>query len=236
MNRNKKTAKIVGALFLTAMAASLLGGGLVESVLSSPEPFKAVSENETLVIAGTLLELLNAIAVIGIAVILFSYLRQHSLNIALGYLGFRVVEAVFCSVIIIGPLSLIALSQVTMLADAAQAAALSAAGVLAIAQRASVSDVLIPVFFGLGALLFYASAYQSGLLPRPLAAWGLLGAALILAITLLQLVNPGLSMSLQMALALPMITNEIFLGFWLLVKGFKIRAAAPGMTWQTSLP
>jgi hypothetical protein len=236
MNTNKKTARIVGALFLTAMAASLLGGGLVESVISFPETLKAVSENETTLIVGTLLELLNAIAVIGIAVMLFSYLRGHSLNNALGYIGFRVVEAVFCSLIVIGPLSLIPLSQEYMLADAAQAAALSTAGALAIAGRASVAGLLIPVFFGLGALLFYASAYQSGLLPRPLAAWGLIGAALILANCLLQTFSPELSMSLQMALALPMISNEIFLGFWLIVKGFNAQAVAPGLTWQTSTP
>jgi hypothetical protein len=236
MDTNNMTPKIVGALFLTAMAASLLGGGLVESVISSPEALKAVSENETTLIVGTLLELLNAIAVIGIAVLLFSYLRGHSLKFALGYIGFRVVEAVFCSLIVIGPLSLIALSQETLLADAAQAAALSTAGSLAIAQRASVAGLLIPVFFSLGALLFYASAYQSGLLPRPLAAWGLIGAALILTNCLLQTFNPQLSMSLQMVLALPMISNEIFLGFWLIVKGFNTQAVAPGLTWQTSTP
>ena len=233
MNTDKMTPKIVGALFLTAMAASLLGGGLVEAALASPQALQALSENASLVIAGTLLELLNAVAVAGIAVLLFPYLRQSSPpSLALGYLALRIVEAVFCSVIIIFPLALLALSQEALL----PAAAFSTASALAIAARASVTGVLIPVFFGAGALCLYTSAYQSGLLPRPLAAWGLTGAALILASTLLQLLNPELSMSLQMALALPMITNEIFLGFWLLVKGFKTRAAAPGMAWQTSLP
>jgi hypothetical protein len=236
MNTNKKTAKIVGALFLTAMAASLLGAGLVESVLSSPDTLQAVSENETLVLAGTLLELLNAIAVIGIAVLLFAYLRQHSLNIALGYLAFRIIEAVFCSMIVIAPLSLIALSQEYVLADSAQAAVLSTAGALAIAGRASVASLLIPVFFSLGALLFYTSAYQSGLLPHPLAAWGLIGAVLILANCLLQAFNPDLGTGVQMILALPIILNEIFLGFWLIVKGFNTRAASAGMAWQTSAP
>jgi hypothetical protein len=232
MNTDKMTPKIVGALFLIAMAASLLGGGLVEAALASPQALEALSKNAGAVIAGTLLELLNAVAVVGIAVLLFPYLRQSSPSLALGYLALRIVEAVFCSVIIIFPLALLALSQEALL----PAPAFSMASALAIAARASVTGVLIPVFFGAGALCLYTAAYASGLLPRPLAAWGLTGAALILASTLLQLLNPELSMSLQMALALPMITNEIFLGFWLLVKGFKTRAAAPGMAWQTSLP
>jgi hypothetical protein len=232
MNTNKKTAKIVGALFLTAMVASLLGGGLVESVLSSPDTLMAVSENASLVIFGTLLELLNAIAVIGIAVLLFSYLRQHSLNMALGYLALRIVEAVFCSIIVIGPLSLVALSQQY---TPTQAAALSAAGSLAMAGRASVSGVLIPVFFGIGALLFYTSAYQSRLLPRLLAAWGLIGAVLILANCLLQMLNPELSTGVQMIFALPIISNEIFLGIWLMLKGFNTQALETGLAWRAGV-
>ena len=236
MDPNKKIARIVGALFLIAMAASLLGGGLVESVLSSPDTLKAVSENETQVIVGTLLELLNAIAVIGIAVMLYPILRRRNPNIALGYLGFRIVEAVFCNLIVISPLSLIVLSQEYTSPDAAQALALSTAGALSIAGRASVAGVLIPVFFSLGALLFYALAYQTWLLPRPLAAWGLIGAALVLANCLLQMLNPELSTGAQMVFALPIILNEIFLGIWLMVKGFNNQAAGVGLAWQTSTP
>ena len=47
MNRDNNTAKIIGALFLIAMAASLLGGALVESILSSEDYLRAISENET---------------------------------------------------------------------------------------------------------------------------------------------------------------------------------------------
>ncbi len=234
MNTNKKTAGMIGALFLTAMAASLVGGGLVELVLSAPDLLKAVSENETLVIAGVLLELLNAIAVVGIAVLVFPILKVHSSNMALGYLGLRLVEAVFCSLIVISPLSLIALSQASLSASAAQAAALSTAGALSIAARASVTGLLIPIFFSLGALLFYASAYRSRLLPRLLAAWGLAGAVLILASCLLQMLYPELSTGVQMAFALPIILNEITLGIWLIAKGLNTQSAPTGMAWQTA--
>jgi hypothetical protein len=234
MYTNKKTAGIIGALFLTAMAASLVGGGLVESALSFPDTLIAVSENETPVIAGALLELVNAIAVIGIGVLLYPILKQHSTNMALGYLSLRIVEAVFCSLIVISPLSLSALSQEYMSAGAAQAAALSAAGALSIAERASVAGLLIPVFFSLGALLFYASALQSRLFPRWLAAWGFTGAVLILANCLLQTFGLELSTGVQMTLALPIILNEISLGIWLMVKGFSTPAVDARMTWQTA--
>ena len=51
----RKNAATVGALFLIAMVASLVGGGMVESVISVPETFAAVSENETLLVTGVLL-------------------------------------------------------------------------------------------------------------------------------------------------------------------------------------
>ena len=218
MNTNKKTAATVGALFLIAMVASLVGGGLVESVISVPDTFTAISENETLLIVGVLLELVNAIAVIGIGVLMFTVLKRHNETMALGYLSIRIVEAVFCSVIVISPLSLIRLSQ-----------EYATAGALSIAERASVSGLLVPVFFSLGALLLYSSLYQSKLLPRFISVWGFVGAVLILTLNLLSIFGLEIGMGISMIFALPIILNEIFMGIWLIAKGFNpsaVNAAA----------
>lgn len=179
MNSTRMNATIVGVLFLTAMVASLLGGGLVESALSAPNTLLAASENKTLVIIGVFLELLNGIAVVGIGALLFPILKQHNEKMALGYLGFRLVEAVFCCIIVISPLSLIALSQEYVKVGIAGAANFQAVSALSLAERASVSGLLVPIFFSLGALLFYYSVFQSKLLPRFISIWGLIAAILI---------------------------------------------------------
>jgi hypothetical protein len=215
MNDDRKTAGFVGALFLTAMVASLVGGGMVESVISALEPFAAVSENETLLVTGVLLELVNAIAVIGIGVLMFTVLKRHNETQAVGYLSLRIVEAVFCSLIVVSPLSLIRLGQAG--ADTAQ---LQETGALSIAERASVSGLLIPVFFSLGALLLYSSLYQLKLLPRFISVWGFVAAVLILILNLLSTFGLELGMGLSMVFALPIILNEIFMGIWLIAKGF----------------
>jgi hypothetical protein len=88
MNSNGKTAGFVGALFLTAMVASLLGGGLVESVISAPNHL-VTSENETLLIVGMFLELVNAIAVVGIASLMFPIMKRYNETMAVGYLAFE---------------------------------------------------------------------------------------------------------------------------------------------------
>ena len=219
MISDRKTAGFVGALFLTAMVASLLGGGLVESVISVPNYFNAISKNETLLTAGVLLELINAIAVIGIGVLMFTVLKRHNETMALGYLSVRIVEAVFCTVIVISPLSLIRLSH-EYAKVGADAVNLQTAGALSIAERASVSGLLVPVFFSLGALLLYSSLYQSKLLPRFISVWGFVAAVLILTLNLLSTFGLELGMGISMIFALPIILNEIFMGIWLIVKGF----------------
>ena len=226
MNTNRTIAIIVGALFLIAMVASLLGGGLVESVITAPDYLMSVSENKTQVIIGVLLELINAIGVVGIGVLMFPILKQHNESIATGYLGIRIVEAAFCAVIVISPLSLITLSQQYLTADAGAAAYYQTVGALSMAERTSVTGLLIPIFFSLGALLFYYLLYQAKLLPRFISVWGFIGAILILILNLLSL-NLEIGMSIGMVLALPMILNEIFLGIWLIAKGFNPSAIVP---------
>jgi hypothetical protein len=227
MNSSRKTAIIVGGLFLIAMVASLLGGSLIESVITAPDYLVAVSENQAMVVIGVLLELINAISVLGIGVLMFPVLRPHNENMALGYLGFRIVESVFCSVIVISPLSLIRLSHQFLGAGASEASLLQTIGALSIAGRASVAGLLIPLFLSLGGLLFYSLLYQYKLLPRFIPAWGFIAAVLILTMNLLLTFNIELSIAINLIFALPIITNEIFLGIWLIVKGFNPSEVAP---------
>ncbi|HSB01263.1 MAG TPA: DUF4386 domain-containing protein, partial [Anaerolineales bacterium] len=163
MDSGKKTARFVGTLFLTAMVASLLGGSLVDSIISAPNLASTVSDNKTQLIIGLLLELVNAIAVVGIAALMFPLLKRYNESMSLGYLSFRIIEAAFCSAIVITPLALIRLSQQYVEAGSADPSYYQVAGALSIAERASVAGLLIPIFFVAGALLFYSLLYRSKL-------------------------------------------------------------------------
>ena len=225
MNANKKTAVTVGALFLTAMVASLVGGGLVESVLSAPDTFTAISEHETLLVAGVLLELVNATAVIGIGVLMFKILKRHNEILATGYLSLRIVEAVFCSLIVISPLSLIRLSQ-EYSTPGANAIDIQMARALSMAERTSATSLLIPVFFCFGAFLLYFLLYQSKLLPRFISIWGGVAVVLILTLNILSTFGLDVGLGVSMIFALPIILNEIFMGIWLIVKGFNLSTSS----------
>jgi hypothetical protein len=226
MKKNKTTARIAGALFLLAMVTSLVGGVWLESVLAAPDYLTSVSATETQVLLGVLLELINCLAVVGIAAVLFPLMRQHNEALAAGYLGTRVVEAVILSVAAVSPLLIVTLSQEYLAAGTAETAYFGTAGTLVMAAREHLASLLTPIVFSLGALLLYVFLYRSRVVPRFIPVWGFIGVAALFTWNMLEAF--GISISAGMVFALPMILNEIFLGFWLLAKGFSAPALAAG--------
>jgi hypothetical protein len=215
MNASQKTARIVGALFLTSNVVFILGAMVfVEPILGAPDYLRLVSANRAQVVLGALLELFNAVAYIGIAVLMFPILRQRFESMALGYVGFRVIEFVMQTLSDLSPLSLLALSEEFVRAGAPEASSLQALGTLLLAERIWAFH-MVSVTFGLGALMFYTMLYRSKLIPRFISLWGLLGAAIVLVNALLEMFGmpPG-------NLGVVMLLNELFLGVWLIVKGF----------------
>ena len=81
----RRAARIAGALFLIAMAASLFGGAVVSAALPAPGNSGALDARGLL--SGGLIELVNAFAVVGIAACLFPALKRHGERAALGYLA-----------------------------------------------------------------------------------------------------------------------------------------------------
>jgi Domain of unknown function (DUF4386) len=222
MNTHRGTAVIVGALFLIAMVTSLAGGIWLESILGAPDYLSAVSANKLQVLTGSLLELINCIAVVGIAVGMFPVFKKFSEALALGYVAFRVIEATVLVVAVISPLALIPLGQAYVAAGSSDASSFQAAGSLLVAVRVQLAGLLVPIFFGVGALLFYSLLYRSRLVPRFISVWGLIAVVSLLAWNLL--VSFGLSISAGIVFGLPIILNEIFLGIWLIARGFNPRA------------
>ncbi len=203
----------VGTFFLLAMAGSLVGAGLIEPVISAADPISAAAAYQGTLLAGIFLELTCAICVVGIAMFMFPILKTATPSLAAGYLGFRTVEAVFCTLITIAPVSIIALSRMP---DSASAD--TAVQVVLLIRSFSIG-LPLALFFCLGALCLYLGLYYGGLLPRFIPVWGLIAVTLVLVLNIVIQYLP-LEMNVSMTMALPMILNEIFMGLWLIVKGF----------------
>jgi hypothetical protein len=208
----------VGILFLTAIVTSLLGGIWLDTILTAPDYLSSISGNKTQVVTGVLLELINGLAVIGIAVGMYPIFRKQYEALALGYVALRIIEAVIVIAAVISPLALIALSQEYINAGAPDTSYFQTLGTSFLAVRAIWVSTMLAIFFGLGALLFYYLLYQSKLVPRFISVWGFIAVALVLTWNLLE--TFGIRINAGIILALPMILNEIFLGIWLIIKGF----------------
>jgi hypothetical protein len=108
MNSNKKTARIVGVLFITATVASILATfGFLDPILNAPDYLIGVSANETQWIIGVLIDAINSAAVVVIAVMLFPILKKHNEALALGYVASRIIESVILIAGHISQLSLV---------------------------------------------------------------------------------------------------------------------------------
>jgi hypothetical protein len=79
---------------------------------------------------------------------------------------------------------------------------------------------MVGLVFAVSALMFYTMLYRSTLIPRFIAIWGLVGATFVLVSFLANAFDLTLSPGLELILGLPMLLNELFLGLWLIVKGF----------------
>ena len=94
-----------------ALVSFLIGQAFYEPIPSSPDYLDNAYPNRVTVIIGILLEFISALAVVLIPVLLFPILKKHNEVLALGYVSFRLFEAVLLSVAQIYKLSLVNLSQ-----------------------------------------------------------------------------------------------------------------------------
>jgi hypothetical protein len=223
MNSSRKTARIVGVLFITAMVTGMLRYFILDPTLDAPDYLINVSANESQVIIGVLFFYIMAVAVVGIAIVIYPILKKHNEALALGYVAARIVEGVLFLVAILAILTLWTLSQEFVKAGAPDASYLQAAGELLLAVRYWAYNVLWPITLSLGALMFYYLLYQSKLIPRWLSVWGFIG-AILFPVAWLSLFGPTISGPFL----LPLVVNEVVLAVWLIVKGFSPSAIASG--------
>jgi hypothetical protein len=230
MISHRRTAVMVGTLFIVATVATMVSMVLVESLLESPDDsgfFVGISSDQDKIVAGALFLLVNTIAVVLIPVLLFPILKKHDESLALGYLAFRILEAVALVTIVVGWLLLISLSKDYVAAEAPNFANYHASG--AVLQEAGTwSNYLVSIFLSIGGLIFYYLLFASRLVPRFLSVWGLVGDVLLLAGTVLFMFGSIAEDSAAGVLSvLVLASNEIVLAVWLIVKGFNPSAVEP---------
>jgi uncharacterized protein DUF4386 len=217
----RRTAFLAGALYLVTFLASIPALALKGPAMDDPD-FVLGAGSDTGVLLGGVLDLVNALACIGTAVVLFPVVKRWSEAAALGFVTTRVLEAATIFLGVIGLLAVVTLRQ-----DLAGSTGAAAAASLDVAARSLVAVHQWTFLFGpglmaaLNALLLGSLVYRSGLVPRVIPLMGLVGAPLLVAsctatvFGLWDQVSP-----VALVLTLPVALWERSLGLWLVVKGF----------------
>ena len=198
----RRTARVVGALFLAGYLAYGVGSLIAQGIVRSDER----SGSAALFVTGAALMLLNSAFVIAIGVLMFPILRPHNRAIAAGYLGTRIFEGV---VLALGVVSLIVLT-----------------GSHAIDANTVFYNVA-ETGLGIGSLFFCALLFRTRLVPRFLAVWGFIGYACFAVGNLLVLFGVA---GAGLVGAIPGGLFELTFAIWLIGRGFASTATVRSPT------
>lgn len=207
--------RVAGFLFFVSTGAYLIGDGLLSGMLHRPDFLAYLYMNRTNVITGVLLELINAVAVVGIAMMLYPVLKKHNEPLALGYFGSRVIESVLLTISAAAPVLLITLSEFIS-AGTANGSLYEALGDL-IVEAYALSFQMAMIVLGLGSILLCTVLYRSKLVPRWLSITGFIGYTALLVSSCLTVAGIG-TLSV---LYIPGAIFELVFPIWILIKGFK---------------
>ena len=219
---NRRTSIIVGGLFLISYAGVFIGSSITGGVVDSDYLFNAFPDRFQLTL-GTLVELVNDLAVIGIAVLLYPFLKKASEGVALFYVGLRILEAAFFMVAKVATLALVDISENFLAAGTAEAASYERLGELALAMR-DAANVIATISFIVGGLALYYLLLRSKLVPRFISLWGFAAIASLIAANVFGVPDLTQSFEPAMLLYVLIVLNELFLAGWLIFKGFNRRS------------
>jgi hypothetical protein len=214
MADDQRTARIFGVLFIITFLTSISAVLLFQPVLDDPAGYIAGDGKDTQIYLGAFLELLLIISNVGTAVVLYPIARRQNETLAIGYVAARIIECVFIAAGI-----MFVLGVVTLRHDSPDAAGAA----VALAGLKDWSFLFGPgliVPFGNGLILGYLM-YRSGLVPRRMAWFGLVGGPLLLIGNIGVLFELWDQTSAVGILVAPEFIWEAFLGIYCAVWGFR---------------
>ena len=228
MNSNKKTAIIVGLLFIIAIVMLFIGEAFYKPILSSPDYLDNAYPNKIIVITGILLEFICIPAIVLIPVFLFPILKKYNETLALGYVCFRLLEAAIFMVAEINKLSLINVSRDYLNKGGVDASYFRNIGssIQSKIYWANSDGLIYIVVFIIGVLILNYSLYKSKLIPRSISVGGFIAAAALLTGSVLSIFD--LFPVITILLIIPIALQEMVFAVWLIVKGFNPSAIDSG--------
>jgi hypothetical protein len=224
MNTYRKTAVVVGILFIIGTVSGVLAAVVTAPIRAGSTYPLNVSASETQWIIGTLLVLLMGLSLAMVPVLLYPIFKKHNEVLAFGAVLFRgVLEQVCETLLVISMFLLLTVSEIHGKTGAADASNFQTLGSMLIAAGDWIPQIG-GIVFSVGTLMFFALFYQTRLIPRWLSGWGFIGAVLYFFAQIVSMFSPlhlapeiGVGIGL---LLVPTAIQEMVFAVWMIVKGF----------------
>jgi hypothetical protein len=224
MRDDQRHGRIFGLLFIATFITSIPAYLIFESVLDDPAEFIGGDGSMGWLYFAIVLEFFLVLSNVGTAVVLYPIARRQNEALAIGYVAARIIESVFIAVGLIFVLGL-----VSMRLDAFGTADMAAS----LKDLKDWTFLLGPGFivpFGNGLILGYLM-YRSGLVPRRMAWFGLIGGPIVF-FSNLGVMFDWWEVSTVQILVLPEAIWELFLGFYCAIYGFRKNSPIVRPNWR----
>lgn len=217
MNNYRTTARIIGLIYLGGFVVGIAGNGLLQSTFESANPLAIVSAHGLALSFGAILWLMAAVGDAAHGILMFPVLKQHNERAAVGYLCFRIIDAVFIALMVLAYLVQMPLGNEYLKAAASDGSSLQSMSKMAL--QASQSDYQLGMgALGLGGMILCYALYVYKMMPRYIAVWGFAGYAIITCGMVAAMMGWGTGLMAS----IPGGLWEVFFGCVLLFRGFRV--------------
>jgi hypothetical protein len=221
--QNYRLNAIVAGVLLLFGFLGVVSMFTLNPLLDAQDYLSQISIHSSQFIIGTFIVLVMGLVCAGIAIALYPVLKKRYPGLALGAVGFRLLESMSVLAAVVCLVSLLSLSRAATLA-APGSNYYQTAGQLLVEGHAWLTSVLVLLAWTIGAAMYHFIFFKTRLIPRWLSVWGLVGVPFTILDCLLvifEVIQPD--SPVQVILNLPLGLQEIPLALWLIIKGFNPR-------------
>jgi hypothetical protein len=220
---NQKVARIAGLAYIFIILIGVFKVNFIEPAIVShctSELGAGILANELLFRIGIACETAMYLLVLALSIALYIVLKRVDKNLALSALCFRFGEAIIgaVSIILSGLIPLILLNKGPALDDSLLQTLIE----VFINSRITALNIVL-IFIGVGGTIFCYLFYISRLVPRVLAAWGIVTYTSMLILGFSNIIIPERPDMIESILFSAGALFEIVFGIWLLFKGVRIK-------------
>jgi len=227
MTAQRTTAIIWGILLLMGILTGILSS---VPALEYPDYLDNLANKRTQVRFAVFSQAVMAVIYVCIAVLLYPFVKKYNENLASGYFSLRIIGAGFLFAGIVTLLLLLWLSETYVSAGQTDLRYYRILAETIRRGRDMLNHIGMILPWSIGGLILYWSLYRIQLLPNWISIWGIAGSAFTLIATIMIMLRfIDIVTPVYFILNTPCALLEIFLAFYLIVKGFNPLPAFPDL-------